>query len=158
METRSSGRGVAALAVMAGKAWNVRCVCRHVRAINWHLRKDSTREGAFALWNGPRSTLGHADRITYRIASEGGVRRCWRRGLLLRRGWESGQLMEADGRMTEEGERCEPDIVALDSQCGEFESTLWCQHQDRAVERVRRIGAFWQRVVIFDIQNRLNGD
>lgn len=60
--------------------------------------------------------------------------------------------------MAEEGEGREPDVVALNRECGEFEGTLWGEDEDGAVEGGGIIGALRQGVVIFHVEDGLNGD
>lgn len=39
---------------------------------------------------------------------------------------------------------------------GELESSLRSENEDRAIEQ--RAGALWRRVVVLDVENRLDGD
>lgn len=60
--------------------------------------------------------------------------------------------------MAEEGESCEPDVVAFNGECGEFEGTLRSEDEDGAVEGGGSIFAFWHGVVIFHVEDGLNSD
>lgn len=60
--------------------------------------------------------------------------------------------------MAEEGEGCEPDVVTFHGERGEFEGALGGEDEDGAVEGSGSVGAFRQRVVIFHIEDGLNGD
>lgn len=60
--------------------------------------------------------------------------------------------------MTEEGEGCEPDVVALHGERGEFESSLGSEDEDGAIERGWGVGALGHGVVVFHVEDGLNGD
>jgi hypothetical protein len=60
--------------------------------------------------------------------------------------------------VAEEGEGCEPDVVALDGERGEFEGTLGSEDEDGAVEGGGSVGAFRHGVVIFHVKDGLDGD
>lgn len=60
--------------------------------------------------------------------------------------------------MAEEGEGCEPDVVAFNGERGEFESSLGSEDEDGAIERGGDVGAFGHGVVVFHVEDGLNGD
>jgi hypothetical protein len=60
--------------------------------------------------------------------------------------------------VAEEGEGCEPDVVAFDGECGEFEGSLGGEDEDGAVEGGGSVGAFRHGVVIFHVEDGLNSD
>lgn len=66
--------------------------------------------------------------------------------------------MQAHGRVREEREGSQPDVVALDRQRGEFERALRCQHENGTVEWIRRSRALGKGVVIFHVQDGLDFD
>jgi hypothetical protein len=60
--------------------------------------------------------------------------------------------------VAEEGEGCEPDVVAFNGECGEFEGTLGCEDEDGAVEGGGSGCAFRHGVVIFHVKDGLDSD
>jgi hypothetical protein len=60
--------------------------------------------------------------------------------------------------VAEEGEGCEPDVVALNGERGELESSLGSEDEDGAIEGGGSVGAFGHGVVVFHVEDGLNGD